>query len=764
VAGTVDIGGLRGVIELKDEYTSTLGLVATKVFEFSETQAMAFGAITAGAALVAASFTAIGVAAAELGSRGADVNDVASTLQHFAGSAEQADAIMQQLRKGTLDTVDNFSLAKDAARLLSVGVKLTADDFGTLSSAAFVLQNRGLGPTKDMLNLVSDALVTGRTKQLAHSLGVIDAGDAEARYAEKLGLTKDLLTDEEKVEAKRIQIMDMLGAAVKDAGVQQRDFGEQLEAARTFAVNWVDDLGKAVATSPVLAAGMKAVGEAVSDAFGGSKQSSIQAVTGFIEDSAIMATNFGLGAVEMARVVNVAWSVVKTAVLGTETVIMGIASGITEAISAVASVGENLHIIPEGSAEKVHQVSVELNTLTDHLEDETAEAAKGIVGHSEFDKTLDHLGGTLYKIQDAMVAAKKGAQEIGEAVVDVAAKNAATIAKTQAEIEKLHGDQDKLWKIQKKSIDETADLWDQYYQVVAEGAGTSKDAQIAAIDKWREHEIAALDASDRNFNEHYDAINAVADAKIANIGKDWDSVKDKSLESLGQQRDAAYETYSQMIGGSLHFSRDVLDAQYQKYQDLKEAARGMGEAFVKAQNDSMEATKKNVEELEKLEAAERKAREEANKVGGSQEVGSSNFQAQIESYVTNMGLNKGAVGVQQYHDPYQMAHQGYSFAEIIKYAFNPQFAGALPPATGPRIPGFVGGGLVDIGVGEAGPETIRVPIGSMVFPHGIDPSTTSGQTIQVNNVLTLDGRVVHRSTSQHVMQGAKITRKFTSAT
>ena len=60
-----------------------------------------------------------------------------------------------------LVAVDDFTLMKESAHLLSAGVQLTAADFGTLGSAAFILQNRGLGSTKEMLDLVSDAILLG---------------------------------------------------------------------------------------------------------------------------------------------------------------------------------------------------------------------------------------------------------------------------------------------------------------------------------------------------------------------------------------------------------------------------------------------------------------------------------------------------------------------------------------------------------------------------------------------------------------------------
>lgn len=289
----ISVGELTGTVELDDQLSSALELLSGKVTAFAEGFDGAFGAIALGATAAIAAIGGVTAAVIALGSRGADVNDVADTLEHFAGSAGNANDIMTKLRAGTLDTVDDFALMKDASHLLSAGVKLNAADFGTLGAAAFAMQNRGLGPTKDMMGLLSDAMVTGRTRALAMKLGVVGVKDSEEEYALSLGTTKDKLTDNERAIAHRMAVMELANKVVKDSGAAHRDFGEQLEFVKAKFMNWTDDLGRAIAKSPAVMQSLRLLGQAFTDAFGGKGASSIEVITGWVNTFADKVSTYG---------------------------------------------------------------------------------------------------------------------------------------------------------------------------------------------------------------------------------------------------------------------------------------------------------------------------------------------------------------------------------------------------------------------------------------------------------------------------------------
>lgn len=758
-----DIGVVSGLIELTDNFTSEIGLAQAALGNFTKENQASLKAVAGAAALVTGAIVGLGTAVLALGNRGADVNDLSETLLHFSGSADAANANMAALRAGTKGTVDNFILMKDASHLLSAGVKLNAEDFGTLGAAAFVLQNRGLGGTKEQLELVSDAMVTGRTRALAMAVGVVDAGDAEENYAKKLGVTKDQLSDSGKVEARRIEFMRILKAAVKDAGEQERDFGEQLEALHAGFTNYLDDVASSIAQSPVLAAGMKAIGAAFGAAFGGDNQELVKETTHWIEQGAIVAVNFGLGAIELARVVNVAWSMIKTVILGTETAVVGLVDSVIEAGFQVTRVMEGLHLVPEGSTRAIEDVRTQLRAMTVDLAVQTAEASKGVIGHSAFDKTLDELGGTLFVVKDAMVAASKAADGHNTAA-DAAAKSTKNLAASQDDANRSMIDWTKISDVMKKSLKELTGIQSDYAKEVAKTVGTSGDQQRAEIKATFDAQVGALDKLDPLFQQKYDLYAKIAHESLSQIGSDWSSLRDQSIEGMQETADYAWDDYERMLTGSLHFTRDALDVQLAKWRELQDEANGYGAAAVAAQNSAKDAAQRHTDELEKQKQRLIELHNAQQLTGGSQNVTALNLEQTLDQFVTRTDFATWGLTLQhafsgRYGDAKLLAKLGYSFQEITSILnqftswdlANPEVVKNIPGAAGPRIPGFAEGGLVDIKVGERGAETIRIPLGTQVYPSGKYPGDV-GNTYVVNlSGLLLDSSLAGKQALQRAL-------------
>lgn len=746
----IELQKIEGIIELKDEFSSRLGLAEAVLSNFTKENQKSLLAVAGAAGLVTAAFTATAAAAVALGIRGSEVNSVAATLDHFAGSAEAANLVMEKLRAGTKGTVDNFVLAKDAAQLLSTGVKLTANDFGTLGQAAFVLQNRGLGSTKEMLDLVSDALTTGRTKALAMAVGVVDAGDAEANFAKKLGITKDLLSESGKVEAKRIAVMEILGHAVKDAGAQERDFAAEITAAGVAVQNWVDDLGSAIAKSPILAAGLREAGAAVAAAFGAGNGDLIQDIVHGIEKAAVVAVDFGLGTIELARVVNVVWSGIKTGILSVETAIVGVVDALATAALAAAQVAEKAGVGTAENTAAMQGFRDSIREVTVGLALETAEAAKGIVGHSAFDKTLDKLGGTLFAVKDAMESASKaiaasteanGLSEASAKKLEVAQKQltASLIDRGQQEI--------KLAAIEKKSVEETKILWNEYFALRAEHSTSAFAASKADIDKWAANEVAKLDSLDRNWKKHYDAIQSVAHEKLQSITIDWNTLHEKSLTTLREQAEVARNTYNEMQRHASEFTREAMDEQLKKTKEAEAAARGMGTAYKDALDKAAVAAQTLTDKLKAAKDAADAAKKANLDMGGSFEITRENFAASARG----LGANPDVVE--------QLLKKGYSFQQALLYSKHPEWP---PPANpGPRVPGFKEGGTVM--VGEDGPEVVRLPFGSQVFPNGMMPTNGGGDEFNITVHVNGTEQEVAGKVARELMRQLKMRRQFGAA-
>lgn len=786
-----DLEPIKGLIELQDDFTSELGLAEAALGNFTKQNQESLTAVAGAVGIVVGAIGALTVATIELGKRGSDVNDLTATLEHFAGGAQEAEDIMAALRKGTLDTVDDFALAKDAAHLLSAGVKLTAEDFGTLGEAAFVLQNRGLGGTKEQLDLVSDALVTGRTRALSMALGVIDAGDAEEKYAKSLGITKDQLSDAGKAEAHRIEVMDILRRAVADAGEQQRDFGEEFEYVEAQISNFVDDLGSAVASSKVFQAGIQGLEAAVASAFSGKQDEAIKTVIGLLEDGATMLVGFAQTTVSAIKIAEGAWNAVRTVILGVETVITMIADETVGYIQTVATAANALNLISDETLQSVKDLKTNLEGMKESFQEQTAEAARGILGHTAFDDTLDKLSATLGNVKAAMLGAA-GSTEVNTEANKVAESNAKKLAATQEELNKKMIDGTKVAAALEKSTNELAGIWAEYNKIVVANSGTSRDAQIADIEATFQKNIASLDSTDKLYKEKYAAFQAVAKASLDAISSDWGSVRDKSIEALRQQLEVAENTYRQMTTGSNTFSRQTLEEQRKKIRDLQDEIRGVGRATADAVDDATSSIKLLdhawVTDADIAEQTLNKTTVMVKTLSGEvislmeaqrrQQAGFSYNVDPIDQFTIDRtpggadALLKQLAALAQ-SLPQMKANirsaedQNKYFEALAKYnalrdAYNLLISQSKSKG---QATGFAEGGTVM--VGEKGPEIVRLPIGATVYPTGMQPlgGKLGGPQVNITNNWTVNGTgaQVAREVSQIIMNQLKNTRQFGAA-
>ena len=374
-------------------------MIAQKVMAFAEDFGGAFKVAAGAVGLVTAAVTGAAAAITALGSRGSDVNDVAATFERFSGGVDKALENMKALQAGTLETIDKFDLMKSSSKLLAAGVKLTAHDFGTLSGAAFVLQNQGLGPTKDMLDRVSQAMLTGRTRSLEMMIGKMNLKAGEEAYAHSLGKTAKDLDEVEKLEAKRQGILDALAKKVKEAGVQQRDFGEQIEFVQAKIKDWFDEIASAVASSAALTAGMKVLTDAIAEAFGGDQKSLIDGVVGSLERAADIIVDVGLAAIEAARVVHTAFSVIKVAALTVGESVIGLVAGIA---SATAKFMTFTAMLPTATkwekdlAKSAEDTALQLRGTAKAMTDQIADAAKGVACCDQVNRGASFYNGKIY--------------------------------------------------------------------------------------------------------------------------------------------------------------------------------------------------------------------------------------------------------------------------------------------------------------------------------------------------------------------------------
>lgn len=343
----------------------------------------------------------------ELAMRGSVVGDVEESFKHLAEQAgHTSDVLLGTLRAGTHGTIDDFALMQRANKDLAAGLDLTDQQMGLLSQGAFALAKATGTDTKNALDTMSDAMVTGKAKAVALLTGKIDLKAAEDAFAASLGATKDELTAEGKLEADRQAILAGVERGLARVGEQTDSLDEKVTQAKVAWANFEDELGKTIAQSPVLAAGLDSVRASLLQAFGGDQKKTIDDIASAVVNAAIVVVDFGIALGLMAGVAVQLWNGIKTAVLAVETGIVGLVTGIGEVLLAADKMANKLHLVDDSEVAKIQATQDALRGMTVGLAAETAEAARAAAGHSELGTAIDRSNGILLTARDAMLAAQ----------------------------------------------------------------------------------------------------------------------------------------------------------------------------------------------------------------------------------------------------------------------------------------------------------------------------------------------------------------------
>jgi hypothetical protein len=123
---------------------------------------------------------------------------------------------------------------------------------------------------------------------------------------------------------------------------------------------------------------------------------------------------------------------------------------------------------------------------------------------------------------------------------------------------------DKQQQDTQKSIDATSELWREYGELQVSRTGSTVDGQIAQVQRWFDNEVAKLKDDDENWQAHYDALAAVAQAKTqaiiekndpllkawkglnVDLRQDWANTWDAALEKNGSFVDALISPWKAM--------------------------------------------------------------------------------------------------------------------------------------------------------------------------------------------------------------------------
>lgn len=291
--GLLDVGTLTGTIEMDDRLTGVLESVIHRVENFAESFTHRFGAITIGVGAVATAITGIAATITTLAVKGSEIADVETGFDRLAGSAENADKVLEGMRKGVAGTVTDLQLMQDANRLLQAGVKANAGDFETLTSAARTLSREGFGPMEGLMSQIDRAMMTGNATRLSRIGITVDTKKAENDFAGALGISAKELSHNQELEARRMAIVAAANKLVGEAGVQELSFAEKVRATRVSLANWSEELEKRIATSPAVARAFDAIGDAIKKAFGGDSAVIQDKIVGWVNKFADAAAYYG---------------------------------------------------------------------------------------------------------------------------------------------------------------------------------------------------------------------------------------------------------------------------------------------------------------------------------------------------------------------------------------------------------------------------------------------------------------------------------------
>jgi hypothetical protein len=317
------------------------------------------------------------------------------------------------------------------------------------------------------------------------------------------------------------------------------------------------------------------------------------------------------------------------------------------------------------------------------------------------------------------------------ASVRIHASNAANIKATADE---LKAKQD-AFALKAQLLVELTKLEQEYAVTAISRTGTANQIAIASINASFSVQKATLIEQGKFSAEVATQFGRDWKQALDGVGIDFGVFSTRSIAALQETADNEGRLYEEMIvhGG---FFRAELDKQKQTWDDARDAARGYGQTAVESEDAATAATQRHNEELEKKRKLEQPAQSTA---GGSVAITREN----VNELTKYWGLD--TTGIEG------LLKKGYSFEQAVLWVKHPDWP--PPESPGPRVPGFAEGGMVM--VGEQGPEAVRLPFGSTVFPNG-----AGGDVYNLTfHIVDTEAGIVRRVSDQ-ILQTVKQGRKL----
>jgi len=153
---------------------------------------------------------------------------------------------IDQMREATKGEVADIDLISAKNRGYQKELKLTDEQYGTLSAAAKQYADVTGTNVKEALDGLIDGMATGRLKMLAHVGVMVDAKKAAEDFANAHGLIVEKLTDEEKLQATQEAAMQKMTEKTKEFGEEAVNVAGLIEQAFAKVKNAVTGAAHAI--------------------------------------------------------------------------------------------------------------------------------------------------------------------------------------------------------------------------------------------------------------------------------------------------------------------------------------------------------------------------------------------------------------------------------------------------------------------------------------------------------------------------------------
>ncbi len=722
MAEGVDIGTLSGRVEFEDHATKTLDLILARIdqlegkfTELDHGMAHTAEGVFTGEAAFEALKGAIELTVETLKDmtiEGAKMADITENFEHLTeGAGRLSSTLLGSLKEGTHHTVDDLELIKIANKDLTVGMKLTDDQFKLLAEGAHGLAKATGVDAKEALATMNDAMLTGRTRAIALMTGKIDLTKSEMDFAKSLGTTADRLSDEGKLQAARNAILASVGAATERLGTQTDGLNEKAEQAEASWQNFYDELAMGIAKSPAVSGAFDAIRDSVVNAFGGDKEAIIHNIThavgsfadgvakygppiiGWISDlahwTAKIAEGTGFGkwidtmqdSVSGLSLMMQGYSASQaTAMIATQRAAEAAAGQAKESKEAASAIDEHKLAVNALAASQKAGTDAEdknkfiIKETTDELK-KRAEAMKEIQSATgswhEILKAMDQTMVTEIKhYLEAGVASDKLATAYGLTAVQVGA-----VVKSLKESTEAH-------KLETKEIIDSAARWADYNAVRISMSGTATDQLIADIEHWRAEQIKSHRDAKTDTIDFYNWLDASTKQAYQKSDQQRLEADDHSKAHFDRLKADAEDAYNFASEHADQFSAEYIEDLRQTKVAAEQTAIDWRHSLGGALDDFLE-----------------KAHKLAESMSFSFEITSKNFKQALEENSRDWIGSTGLRGIGKFSTSggEELARKGYSFQEIIDILTNHIQNPGTPK--GPRIPGFRDGGVGDFGEG-----------------------------------------------------------------